>query len=371
MQGFEEILADEVKSLGATSVQIVKRAVTAHANLETIYKINYRSYFALRILTNIHSARILTVSHLYKQISSIKWEGYLDLEQTFAIRTTVYSDHFTHSHFVALKTKDAIADYFTNKYNKRPNVDTRNPDVVIDVHIAHDSLNVSLDSSGESLHKRGYKTEQVKAPINEVLAAGLIKLSNWDTKTTLWDPMCGSGTFLSEALLQSFRIPPQSKYRDFSFKNWKNFDQELWKKVCSEADACIDKNSNIRVKGSDISTKSINTTKYNLAELGLLEYVSLEKKDFLEYQSNGEIYHIIMNPPYDERLELDDVIKTYNSIGSVFKHQLTGSTAWIISAHTRAIKRVGLKPSKKITVFNGPLESRFHKFEMYVGSKKR
>lgn len=371
MQGFEEILADEMTTLGATEVQVAKRAVTAQADLETIYKINYRSYFALRILMNIHTATIRTANHLYKQISSINWDDFIDLDQTFAIRTTVYSDHFTHSHFVALKAKDAIADYFMNKYDKRPNVDTSDPDIVIDVHIAHDNLNVSLDSSGESLHKRGYKIEQVKAPINEVLAAGLIKLSGWDTRSVLWDPMCGSGTFLSEALLQAFKIPPQSKYRDFCFKNWSNFDQDLWKKVCSEADEQIDKNQNVKVKGSDISTKSINATKYNLAELGLLEYVTLEKKDFLEHQSDGGIYHVIMNPPYDERLELDDVIETYNSIGTVFKHQLTGSTAWIISAHIKAIKRVGLKPSKKITVFNGPLESRFHKFEMYAGSKKR
>lgn len=371
MHGFEPILEDELKALGVQETLSLTRAVRGTASLETIYKINYQSYFALRVLVNIREDKVHNIDQLYRSVQRINWTEMFSTDTSFAVHCSIAkSDTFTHSHYVSLKTKDAIVDQFNDAFGERPDVDTEAPNIVIHIHIFKNNLSIAFDSTGKSLHKRGYKLNNVTAPINEVLAAGLFKLSNWDGKKTIWDPMCGSGTFIAEALLQVFQIPPQNHHRAFCFKFWKNFDQELWKKVVQEAQAKTTYIDDFKIKASDKDSKAINATKYNIAELGLLSYVDIDRSNFFETEQADIQYHIMMNPPYDERLKEEAIIAFYQLIGDTLKTSLKGSEAWIISAHIPALKRLGLRPSKKYTLFNGPLESRFHKFEMYAGSKK-
>ena len=369
MAGMEEILAEEIKQLGATDVEVLNRAVKGKATLKTIYSINLCSYFALRVLIPIRVDTIHDEDQLYYSVKRIDWTQLIAPSQTIAVRSAVKSKYFTNSHYVELKTKDAIVDQFNAKFGERPDVDLDQPDLSVNIHIFRNSLTISLDSSGDSLHKRGYRISSTVAPINEVLAAGLIKLSNWNYTDTFIDPMCGSGSFLAEAILQKLRIPPQSVERSFSFQQWNDFDQDTWEKVVSESMERQQSDESFKVFGSDLNPEAIETTKYNLAEAGLLKYAELEVKDFHDYPETKNA-HLIFNPPYDIRIEADDIIAEDKKIGDTLKQKFISSQAWIISGNIDALKRVGLRPSKKLSMMNGPIESKFHKFEMYAGSKK-
>ena len=368
--GLEEVLAEELKELGATNVEVLTRAVKATADQKTVYRINLCSYFALRVLIPIRYDIIHNADHLYNSVKRINWASLIGPDDTIAVRSSVQSQYFTNSHYVALKTKDGIVDQFRDKYGKRPSIDLDEPDLSINVHIFNNKLTLSLDSSGDSLHKRGYRTSSVQAPINEVLAAGLVKLSGWDGTRKLWDPMCGSGTILAEALLQYLKMPPQDRNRNFGFRSWPDFDEKAWDEVVIESIEKQRIEPDFRVKGSDMNPRALKAAEYNLAEAGLTKYVDFELADFHETQGPLANYHLIMNPPYDIRLEEEDIIASYKQIGDTLKQNFSDSEAWIISGNLKALKNLGLRASRKISLMNGPIESKFSKFDMYAGSKK-
>jgi putative N6-adenine-specific DNA methylase len=367
--GFESVLAEELKSLGAADVEIKNRLVEFYGDKGFLYKANYSLSTALRILVPIHSFSVKNEFQLYERFKKFEWENYLDLNQTFIIDSTVHSDYFTHSHYAALKVKDALVDRFQENHGKRPSVEKENPDIVFNLHISHDKVTLSLDSSGESLHKRGYKTEHGKAPINEVLAAGLLKIAGWDGKGNLLDPMCGSGTILTEAALIAANIPPQIHRKKFGFENWKDFDAELFEKI-KETRLSRIREFNGEIVGYDISPAMLKIAEENIVHADLEDFIEVKYKDF--FQSEKDLFPVLIlfNPPYNERIESDNE-KLYKSIGDTLKNNYPNTFAWFITSDLSAKKYVGLKPSKKIKVFNGKLECDFLRYDIYEGSKKQ
>lgn len=367
--GFETVLAEELKSLGAADVEIKNRLVEFHGDIGFLYKANYSLYTALRILKPIHSFSAKNEHQLYDRFKKFPWEDYLDLNQTFIIDSTVHSDYFTHSHYASLKMKDALVDRFQEKFGKRPSVDKFQPDVYFNLHISHDKITLSLDSSGESLHKRGYKTEHGKAPINEVLAAGLLKIAGWDGKGNFLDPMCGSGTILTEAALIAANIPPQIHRKRFAFENWKDFDGELFEKIKETRLNRIREFSG-KIVGYDINPTMLKIAEENITHADLEDFIEVKMKDF--FQSEKDLFPvlIVFNPPYNERIESDNEV-LYKSIGDTLKNHYPNTFAWFITSDLSAKKFVGLKPSKKVKVFNGKLECDFLRYDIYEGSKKK
>ena len=325
---------------------------------------------ALRIIVPISESKVKNEQHLYNDVYNIPWEDYFDVGQTFSIHSTVSSSKFSHSKYVALKSKDAIVDRFRKKYGQRPSVDIDQPDFQINIHIRHDILTVSLDSSGDSLHKRGYRKATVPAPLNEVMAAGLLLLSGWDRTKPLVDPMCGSGTLLSEAYLMSRGFPPQKVNRSFAFKKWRDFDPGIWKMVLEKELNKLE-HKEPPLTGYDRSWKAVQAAGHNLSELCEEDEVSITKRDFfsLDGSSFKEPGILIFNPPYDKRLKEDDIKQFYKNIGDHLKSNFPGWEAWIFSGATEALKLMGLKPSRKISLLNGAITSLFYKFDMYAGSK--
>jgi len=367
--GFEQILADELHELGVKDIEILTRAVKYSGDQALLYKSNLHLRTAIKILKPIASFNVNNTEMLYQKVQSIDWDEYFSTSQTFAIDGITSGEIFTHSQFVALKSKDAIVDQFRAKFGVRPSVDIENPDVRINVHIYDTTCTVSLDSSGKSLGKRGYKLHQVKAPLSEVLAAGIILLTGWDKKNNFIDAMCGSGTFPIEAALIARNIAPGS-FRSFTFENWNDFDPALWSKLKREAKRNITPFPG-KIQAFDIDRHAIDTSRENAERAGVGSYITFENIDF--FKSNPEIENgiVIMNPPYGERLEdRDDIIPLYQEIGNHLKQAYNGYDAWILSGNLDAIKFIGLKPSRKIPLFNGPIDCRLNKFELYRGSKK-
>ncbi len=367
--GLEEILANELKAIGAKDIKILQRAVSYKANKEILYKSNLYLRTAIRILVPISTFKANGERELYKGTQKIDWEKYLNTNKTFAIDGTTSGEIFTHSKYAALLTKDAIVDKFRDKYDERPSIDTENPDLRINLHINHNNVTISLDSSGSNLGKRGYKLRQVFAPLSEVLASGIILVSGWDKKQDFIDPMCGSGTFPIEAALIAKNIAPGS-FRKFNFENWKDFDRGLWIQLKKEAT-----NNEIdfdgKISGFDMDDEAITISKENARRAGVNRVISFTKQDFIDTNKEYTDSHIIMNPPYGERLmEDDEIIPFYKEIGDQLKHNYLNCNAFIFSGNLRAIKHVGLKASSKIKLFNGPIECRLNKFELYAGSKK-
>lgn len=366
--GFEQVLADELKSLGAADVEIKNRLVEFYGDQGFLYKANYSLHTALRIIKPIVSFSAKNENQLYEKFKNFHWENYLDIDQTFIIDSTVHSDYFTHSHYAALKVKDALVDRFKEKLNKRPSVDKDNPDVWFNLHISHDKVTLSLDSSGESLHRRGYKTNSGPAPINEVLAAGLLKLAGWDGKGNFLDPMCGSGTILTEAALIATNIPPQLHRRKFAFQNWKDYDKDLFEKIKETRLGRI-KEFTGKIVGYEISEKMLKIAEDNIVNADLEDFISLEYKDFFKSEKNLFPVLVLFNPPYNERIESDNEV-LYKSIGDTLKNHYPNTFAWFITSDLAAKKYVGLKPSKKLKIFNGKLECDFLRYDIYEGSKK-
>lgn len=365
LHGLEEVLADELRSMNVQNIEVGKRVVTCQGGLEDVYRLNYSLRTALKILVKVRSFRVKDEDQLYRAIQQINWWEYFGLKETFAIDAVVNSGIFTHSKYVALKSKDAIVDQFRDKFGSRPNVNLMTPDLRVHLHLSHDMLTVMLDSSGDSLHYRGYRINSVDAPINEVLASGLIALSNWDMKKAFLDPMCGSGTILIEAYLRSRNISPQILRNSFGFQSWQDYDKGLWLKVKNEVDN-LAHNSDTLIVGFDKSLQAVRATEINFQEVCRdMSNISVTRKDFFKYQNDNTIYHIVTNPPYDVRLELSNDIDFYKKIGDTFKQQFQGSTGWILSGNVEAIKHVGLKPSKKYELLNGSIVSKFHSFAMY------
>jgi len=369
MAGLENLLEQELIALGAESTTILSRAVSYTGNTELMYKANYRCRTALRILKPITEFIINTEEDLYTHIYKIAWEEYLTPEKTFAVDAVVFSSLFTHSQFVALRVKDAIADRFRMLYKIRPSVNPDKPDLRINIHLTRNLCIVSLDSSGISLHKRGYRIAPVDAPISEVLAAGMIMLSGWDKKSAFVDPMCGSGTLLIEAAMIANNIPAGYYRQFFGFQQWNNFDMLLWEKIKTQSSEEVEE-SDAEITGCDISARSIEAATKNIFEAKFHKDIRIKQSSFEDFIPPVSPGVLMTNPPYGERLKTDDIISLYKSIGDGLKHHYSGYHAWIISSHFDALKFIGLRPSRKISLFNGPLECKFVNFQLYEGSKK-
>ncbi len=367
--GFEEILAKELRDLGAQKVVVGNRMVSFYGDTGFMYKANLCLRTAIKILKPVTSRKIKNENELYDFIQSIRWNDYMTVDDTFAVYATVNSDLFNHSKFIALKTKDAIVDRFRKEKGRRPNVDLSFPDLSVDVHIQRDLCTVSLDSSGGSLHLRGYRTNTNIAPINEVLAAGLLLLSGWDGQSDFLDPMCGSGTIPIEAAMIACNIPANLNRKEFAFERWLDWDMDLFEKI---EEACLNKTRNFShsIIGMDKAPSVVRKANTNIENANLSDFIKVKEQNFFESEKETEgPLHILFNPPYDERLEIN-VPEFYGNIGDTLKRGYPGTNAWFVTGNLEALKHVGLRPSRKIKVFNGKLESRLLKYEMYAGSKK-
>ena len=370
LKGLEGVLAEELKKLGAQDIKEGIRSVTFRGDQGFLYKTNIALRTAIRILKPIRTCKVYDEEDLYEAIQKIKWEKYLDVEGTFAIGAVVNSKNFTsNSHYIALKSKDAVADYYRHKYSKRPNVDLDYPDVKIHVHIQKDWCTISLDSSGDSLHKRGYRSATNIAPINEVLAAGLVLLSGYTGDENFIDPMCGSGTILIEACMIACKIPANINRKQFAFERWKNYDEDLYFTI---QDALLKKitNSHFKIMGFDKAPSAVSKAKQNIINANLDEFIGVHHVNF--FNSTKEVFGnttILFNPPYGERLNID-VNEFYKKVGDTLKHNYPNSTAWMITSDMQALKHVGLRTSKRIELKNADLDCKFVKYELYEGTRK-
>ena len=367
--GFEDILAKELLTLGAQNIEQGVRMVSFKGDKGFMYKANLALRTALKILKPIHQFRVYNDQSLYKGIQTIDWSQYLGVNDTFVVDVTLHSDHFNHSQFVALKTKDAIVDQFRDKFGKRPDIDKDFPDLRINVHIHNDQCSVALDTSGSSLHHRGYRTATNIAPINEVLAAGMLLLSGWDGQGDFLDPMCGSGTILAEAAMIACNIPANINRKEFAFEKWNDWDNDLFDTIV-ESLMKKTREFHYTIKGYDKAPSAVSKAKDNIRNANLDDYVTVAQENFFDTQkqSRGPL-HMVFNPPYGERLDID-LERFYREIGDTLKQSYPNTNAWFITANLEALKFVGLKPSRKIKLFNGKLEARLVKYEMYEGSKR-
>ncbi len=367
--GLEKILLLELSSLGAKNIQAVNRAVMFEGDRYMLYKANYCLRTALSILVQIAVFRIRSADDLYRRCLKIDWSLYLDSNTSFAVVPVVNSPLFNHTGFAALRLKDAVADWFRTRTGKRPSVDTDNPDILLNLHISNDLVTVSLDSSVIPLYKRGYRKEQGAAPMNEILAAGIVMNSGWDTQVPLIDPMCGSGTIPIEAALFASNIPPGRFRKSFGFQLWRDYDKELFIRMKEETESHIRPCKGM-IFGSDVSEEAVEMSLTNIRSAGLSDMITLSVKDFRDLKPRAEAGVIIINPPYGQRIITDDSNEFYDMIGTVLKHGFPGYDAWIISSDKEALKHVGLKPSGKTALFNGALECLLVNYKLYKGSKK-
>ncbi len=368
--GLEEVLAKELRGLGAQNVMIGTRNVSFIGDKGFMYKANIALRTAIRILKPIRSFTVVDEESLYNKLKALPWEEYLHKTGSFAINSVVHSQDFTsNSHYISLKSKDAIVDFFRDKYGERPDVDLRHPDLRIHVHIQHQTCTVSLDSSGDSLHKRGYRTATNIAPINEVLAAGLVLLTGYDGGTHLVDPMCGSGTILIEAAMIAANVPPNINRPEFGFEKWRDYDNNLFELIQDSLMKRL-KDPYFKIMGFDRAPSAVRKAKDNVTNANLDEFIDVYQIDFFESekQLHGPVT-IVFNPPYGERLEIDTE-SFYQRIGDTLKKNYEDTTAWFITGDLEALKHVGLKTSRRIPMRNADLECRFVRYDMYKGTKK-
>ncbi len=367
--GFEDLLATELKNLGALNIQKGQRMVSFEGDDGFMYKANLACRTAIKILKPIYHFKANDEKSLYDGIMKYDWVDLFDVDKTFAIDATVFSDDFSHSKYVALLSKDAIVDQFRNAFNRRPNVDTEDPDVRINIHIHMNDVTVSLDSSGNSLHQRGYRTQTNEAPINEVLAAGLLMLSGWTGQCDFLDPMCGSGTILIEAGMIACNIPANIHRKGFAFEKWQDFDATLYEKI-KENLLKKTKEFEFSILGFDIDFQTMKKAKININQAYLEDYIDVEKQDFFTSSKDSDKpLHIFFNPPYNERISINTE-DFYKEIGNTLKRNYAGTNAWLITSNYDALKSVGLRPSAKIKTFNGALEARLVHYELYDGTKR-
>ncbi len=371
LQGLEQVLAKEIEAIGGNNIQILKRAVTYEGDQKLLYRSCYELRTAVRILKPFHQFKTKHENHLYKKMKEVDWVSKFGLEQTFVINAVTNSKYITHSKYLALKSKDAIVDSFREVYDRqRPSIDLRNPDFRLNIHLGRDNVcTLAWDASGETLHKRGYRVESVEAPINEVLAAGMVILSGWKADRPLVDPMCGSGTIVIEAAMLANNIPPQRNRQQFGFMKWKDFDAGLWQEVRQEAKERI-VTTKQSIYGYDKDFQAIKAATKNSMAAGLEDHITLNRQSFDQVASPSEDGILLTNPPYDERLEEEDIFAFYKDMGHVLKHQFEGYDAWLISSNIKAMKKLGLKPSSKKILYNGALECQFNCYELYKGSRK-
>ena len=363
--GLEPVLANELTQLGAKNVQVGRRMVSFTGDKEMMYRANFQLHTAIRILKPIKHFKALSADDVYEGVKDIDWTEYLSLDKTFAVDSVVFSEEFRHSKFVAYKVKDAIVDQFREKTGNRPNISVSNPDMRLHIHIAEDQCTLCLDSSGESLHRRGYRQESVEAPLNEVLAAGMILMTGWRGETDFIDPMCGSGTLLIEAALIARNMAPGLFRKEFAFEKWPDFDADLFDKIYN--DDSNEREFTHHIYGYDVDIKAVNTARLNVKAAGLTSDITVEEQDFKNFTQPKEKSIMVTNPPYGERISTSDLLGTYKMIGERLKHQFTGNEAWVLSYREECFSQIGLKPSIKIPLFNGSLECEFRKYQMFDG----
>lgn len=370
-QGLEEVLAEELRSIGAENVQPGRRMVGFEGDLEMLYKANLSCRTALRILKPFYKFRAGDADSLYEHAKEFDWSTLLSLDKTFSIDTVANSDEFKHTRFVTYRIKDAIVDWFKDRYgeDKRPGVRLQDADVMINVHINGKDVTLSLDSSGESLHKRGYRVAQTEAPINEVLAAGIILRSGWRGETTFIDPMCGSGTFLIEAALIAANINPGIYRKDFAFERWPDFDRDMFDRLYN--DDSNERDVTCKIYGADISPKAIEIARANIKSAGVAKYIELERKAIASWtEAPKPVGVLITNPPYGERISAPDMDALYQTIGSKLKHVFVGYHAWVLGYRDEYFAKIGLAPSEKIAILNGSLECSLREYVIFEGDRK-
>ena len=371
-KGLEQVLATELVQLGANNVQVERRAVTFTGDKRMLYTANMCLRTASRVLVPILSFKAQKADDIYEQVKALDWSQYMTIKTTFQIDATVYSDYFRHSQFVTYRVKDAIVDYWMEHENQRPSVKLEGADLYLNVHIAGDRVTLSLDSSGESLHKRGYRVANTQAPINEALAAGMLLLAGWKGQSDFYDPMCGSGTLLIEAALIARNIAPGVYRQGFAFEKWADFDANLWDEVYN--DDSREREFKHKIYGSDAGYYAVQAATKNIQSASLqrdIEVKQIRVEELRLADTNTEGALVMINPPYGERLSQDkNVLRLYQDMGTALKHQFSGATAWVISSNEDALKCVGLRPTKKIHLVNGDLECLFNKYELFKGDRK-
>lgn len=374
-KGLEAVLADELLAIGANNIEIGRRAVSFTGDLAVLYKANFRLRTASRVLVPIASFRAKDADQVYAECKAVEWDKFMAVHTTFQIDATVYSETFRHSHYVTYRVKDAIADYWMEKANKRPSVQLTNPDLYINVHIAAEQVTISLDSSGESLHKRGYRVATTEAPLSEALAAGMLLTAGWNGQSDFYDPMCGSGTLGIEAALIALNIAPGIFRKHFAFEKWPDFNAELWSDIYN--DDSDDREFAHHIYLSDASYYAVQVALKNVHSASLDRYITVKQIRLEELREDYKPGLVMINPPYGERLKpnayrqaQDPVLPLYRAIGTALKHQFVGSTAWVISSNEDALKCIGLKPSQKIHLMNGELDCLFNQYELFSGERK-
>ncbi|MBR2165701.1 MAG: RNA methyltransferase [Paludibacteraceae bacterium] len=382
-KGLEPVLAQELIELGANEVQMGRRAVSFQGGKALLYRANLCLRTASRVLVQIKNEKLKIKNErtkpedmLYETVKAIDWSRYMTVDTTFSIDATVYSDTFRNSRFVTYRVKDAVADYWSEKEGRRPNVKVTNPDLYIQVHIANEEVTVCLDSSGESLHKRGYRVANTEAPINEALAAGMLLIAGWKGQSDFYDPMCGSGTLPIEAALIARNIAPGIFRKEFAFEKWRDFDPDLWSDIYNDDSA--EREFTHTIYGSDASYYAIQQAAKNVKAAGVQKDIQLKQIRMEEIQIKNHKSQItnasplvMINPPYGERLASNkDMEELYGKIGTALKHQFAGATAWIISSNDAAMKCIGLKPSRKMRLLNGELDCQFNKYDLFAGKRK-
>lgn len=371
-KGLEEVLAKELVEIGANDVQIERRAVSFTGDKRMLYMANFCLRTASRILVPIAQFKARHTDDIYEQVKQIDWSEYMTTKMTFQIDATVYSDYFRHSQFVTYRVKDAIVDWWMERGGVRPSVKLTNPDLYLNVHIGGDIVTVSLDSSGESLHKRGYRVANTQAPINEALAAGMLLLAGWNGQGDFYDPMCGSGTLLIEAALIARNIAPGIYRKGFAFEKWANFDADLFEDVYS--DDSREREFTHKIYGSDAGFYAMQTAMKNVESAGLqrdieVKQIRVQELRLADKDTDGAL--VMINPPYGERLAQDkDVMNLYKDMGTALKHQFSGATAWIISSNDEALKCIGLRPAKRVRLVNGDLDCWFNQYVLFKGDHK-
>ncbi len=363
--GLEPVLAKELVGLGASNVQIGRRMVSFTGDKEMMYRANFHLHTAIRILKPIKRFRASSADDVYEGVKSIDWSDYLDERQTFSVDSVVYSEDFRNSRFVTYRVKDAIVDQFIERGARRPNISVANPDLRLNIHISENSCTLSLDSSGESLHRRGYRQESVDAPLNEVLAAGMILMTGWKGDTDFIDPMCGSGTILIEAALIAQNMAPGVFRKEYAFERWHDFDRELLDEIYN--DDSKEREFTHKIYGYDIDIKAVNTARINVRAAGLTKCIEVECADFKDFTQPSGPAIMVCNPPYGERISTPNLLNTYRMIGDRLKHQFQGNEAWILSYRQECFEAIGLKPSLKIPLYNGSLECEFRKYAVFAG----
>ncbi len=363
--GLEPVLAKELTELGANNVEIGRRMVSFTGDKEMMYRANFQLHTAIRVLKPIAHFKAKSADDMYEEVKKIDWSKYIEDGKTFSVDSVVYSEEFKNSRFVTYKVKDAIVDQFRERTGKRPNISVTDPDIRLNIHIAEDNATLSLDSSGQSLHRRGYRQERVEAPINEVLAAGMILMTGWRGECDFIDPMCGSGTLLIEAALIACNISPGVYRKEFAFEKWPDFDRDLFDKIYN--DDSREREFTHHIYGYDIDQKAVNTARENIKAAGLSKYITVEQQDFKNFTQPKDPAIIVMNPPYGERISTPDLLQTYRMIGERLKNQFKGNTAWVLSYREECFEKIGLKPSIKIPLYNGSLECEFRKYVMFDG----